>query len=168
VTTQGLEIDFSAHLAAALGDIGKAMRKEQDFRLRQMQAIRQVPFSGGITIGAVTAGVGVYDQPDQLQAKTGYIWDIRRLTIQGFSAGVVTAYRNGNLVVNAGTNPGEPVCPYPAPAVNTFSKASQLLMPGDRLNFGAVGVTLASGYGQVLFWGVASCFEEWYLPYYLG
>ena len=74
----------------------------------------------------------------------------------------------GFATVIAGLNPGEPVLPYPVPAVNTLGKGQLLLMPGDRLNFGAVGVTLSAGFGQVMIWGVADCLEEWYLPYYLG
>jgi hypothetical protein len=165
MTTPGLEINFSAQLTAALNGVTTALDREARARQRKMETIRQVPFAGGITIAG---GIGTYDQPDQLQAKTGYIWDIRRLTIQGFSAGTVTAYRNGLMNQATGLNPGEPICPYSAPAVNTFTKASQLLMPGDRVMFGATGITLASGYNQVQFWGVASCFEAWYLPYYLG
>ena len=163
MTTPGLEINFSAQLSASLDGLAAAVDRDREFKRRQMEAIRQVPFSGAITI---TGGVGTYDQPDALQAKTGYVWGIRRLTVQGFSAGTVTAYRNGYLNPVTGLNPGEPICPYPVPAVNTFGRGEQLLMPSDRVCFGATGVTAASG--QVSFWGVADCFESWYLPYYLG
>jgi hypothetical protein len=165
--TPGLNLDatIALQLCASLDGLTAEMRRDREARQRQMEVIRQVPFAGAI---AISGGIGVYDQPDQLQAKTGYIWDIRRLTVQGFSAGTVTAYRNGAMNPVTGLNPGEPTCPYPAPAVNTFTKASQLLMPGDRLCFGATGITLAAGYGQVQFWGVASCFQSWYMPYYLG
>jgi peptidoglycan hydrolase-like protein with peptidoglycan-binding domain len=38
-----------------------------------------------------------------MQAKAGFVWGVRRLTVQGFSAGTVTAYRNGrNGLANNG------------------------------------------------------------------
>ena len=165
MTTPGLEINFSAQLSASLDGLTAALNRERDWRRRQMEVIRQVPFTGSI---AIAGGVGVLDQPDMFQAKTGYVWDVRRLTIQGFSAGTVTAYRNGAMNPATGLNPGEPVLPYSVPAVNTNGKCELLLMPGDRLCFGAVGITLASGYNQVQVWGVATCLESWYLPFYMG
>jgi hypothetical protein len=159
----GLSLDLTAQLAVSLDNLAGAIDRDMRARQRQMEVIRQIPFAGAI---GIAGGVGVYDQPDALQAKTGYIWDIRRLTVNGFSAGTVTAYRNGAMNPATGLNPGEVLVPYPAAAVNTFAKASMLLMPGDRVCFGATGITAATS--QVQFWGVASCFQEWYLPYYLG
>jgi hypothetical protein len=148
----GLEIDFSAQIAASLDGIAAALTREQQWRQRQMQVIRQIPFAGAITLAG---GAGTDDQPDKLQAKTGYIWGIRRLTANGFTAGTVTAYRNSSV--------GEPIMPFPVPAVNTIGRGELLLMPGDRIVWGATGIT-----GTVSYWGVADCFESWYLPYYLG
>jgi len=150
-------------MTSALDRNNAALERERLWREKQATVIRQVPFAGGIPIAA---GVGFYDQPDSLQAKTGYIWDIRRMTITGFSAGQVIAYRNGVMNPQTGLNPGEQLVPYSAPATNTFSKGSMLLMPGDRVCFGATGITAATA--TVSVYGVASCFESWYLPYYLG
>ena len=161
----GLTADIAVSLQASIDGLTAAVERDRREKQQRAGAVRQVPFAGAINI---TAGVGAYDQPDALTAKRGFYWDIRRLTIQGFSAGTVTAYRNGLVNPVTGVNPGEPLCPYPAAAVNTFTKASMLLMPGDRVCFGATGITLLAPYTQVQFWGVASCFEEWYLPYYLG
>jgi hypothetical protein len=166
MTTPGLEIDFTAKLAASIQTLAEGLQRDREFKRRQLQAVRQIPFATSIAIGGGTNGA--VDQPDQMQAKTGFIWGVRRLAVQGFSAGTVTAYRNGVVSAVTGLNPGEPVLPYPVPAVNTLGKGQLLLMPGDRLNFGAVGVTLSAGFGQVQIWGVADCLEEWYLPYYLG
>lgn len=150
--TAGIELDVSAQVSASLGSIAQALRAEADHRQRMATAIRQVPFAGSVPL---TGGAGTYDAADQLQAKTGYFWSIRRLTVQGFTAGSVTAYRNSAA--------GEPVMPFPAPAVNTIGRGELLLMPGDRLVFSATGIT-----GSVTFWGVADCFESWYLPHYIG
>jgi hypothetical protein len=163
--TMDLEANLSAQLTASIMGLTAAMKREADWRARQMQVIRQVPFFGSIAIASTNGG---YDQPDALQAKTGYTWSVRRMTVQGFSAGTVTAYRNGNVNPATGLNAGEPLCPYPVPAVNTFAKGQMVLNSTDRIVWGAVGVALLSGYSAVQFWGVADCMEAWYLPYYLG
>lgn len=150
--TPGLEIDFSAQIAASLDGLTAALTREASWRQRQMTVIRQIPFAGSITL---SGGAGTDDQPDKLQAKTGYIWSVRRITSTGFTAGTVTAYRNSAA--------GEPVMPFPVPAVNTIGRGELLLMPGDRLVWGATGIS-----GTVSYWGVADCFESWYLPYYIG
>ena len=148
----GIEVEASARLCASLDGVTAAVDRESSWRQRVARAMTQVPFAGSVTL---SAGAGSYDQPDQLQAKTGYIWGIRRITCQGFSAGSVTAYRNSAS--------GEPVMPFPTPAVNTIGRGEILLMPGDRLVWSATGIT-----GTVTFWGVADCFESWYLPFYLS
>jgi len=129
-----------------------AMDREARWRQKCAQAVTQVPFAGSVPL---SAGAGTDDQPDKLQAKTGYIWSVRRITCNGFTAGAVTAYRNSAL--------GEPLMPFPIPAVNTIGRGELLLMPGDRLVWSAAGIT-----GTASYWGVADCFESWYLPFYIG
>lgn len=148
----GIDLDVSARICVSLDGLAARMDREHDWRQRQAQVIRQIPFAGSVTL---SGGAGTDDQPDKLTAKTGYIWGIRRITAQGFTAGTVTAYRNSTV--------GEPVLPFTAAAVNTLGKGQLLLMPGDRLVWGATGIT-----GTVTYWGAADCFESWYLPYYLG
>jgi hypothetical protein len=152
MTAPSLELDFSARVCASLDGMAAALDRESAWRRKVAGAIWQVPFAGSITL---SGGAGSYDQPDQLQAKTGYMWSIRRLTVQGFTAGSVTAYYNSTS--------GEPLCPYPVPAVNTFGRGEELLNPGERIVWSATGIT-----GTVSFWGRADCFESWYLPFYIG
>jgi hypothetical protein len=152
MTTPNLEIDFSARLCASLDGLAQRMDREDAWRQRIARAVTQVPFAGTVTL---SGGNGTDDQPDKLQAKTGYIWGIRRITTQGFTAGTVTVYRNSAS--------GEPIMPFPVPAVNTIGRGEELLMPGDRMVWSASGIS-----GTVSYWGVADCFESWYLPYYLS
>jgi hypothetical protein len=156
VTSPGLELDLQVRLAASIDGHTAALNREAQWRERVARAITQVPFAGSIDI---SGGAGSSTRGrDKLQAKTGYIWSVRRLTAYGWSAGTVTAYRND---IN-----GEPVMPFPVPAVNLIGRGEELLMPGDALVWGAAGITLT---GTILqYWGVADCFESWYLPYYLS
>lgn len=149
-TEAGAGIDLQVSLVAAIGGLTQALKQEAHWRRRQMEVIRQVP----IVTGQLTSGIA-YDQPDQLQAKTGFMWSVRRLTCQGFTAGTVTTYRNSTA--------GEVIAPFPNAASFTYGRGEILLNPGDKMIFLAAGLT---GTAQV--YGSADCFEEWYLPFYLG
>ena len=148
----GIDVEASLRLCASLDGMAARMDRDQAWRDRIGRALTRVYFAGSITL---SGGAGTDDQPDKLQAKTGYIWSVRRLTAQGFTAGTVTAYRNSSV--------GEPLLPFPAAAVNTLGKGQILLMPNDRIVWGATSIT-----GTVSYYGEADCIEQWYLPYYLG
>ena len=146
------DFEVQASLSAAIGGLSGAISREERWRQRIAGAISQVPFAGSISLAG---GAGTYDAADQLQAKAGYCWSIRRITAQGFSAGTVTVYRNSTA--------GEPIMPFPVAAVNTIGRGELMLMPTDRMIWQATGIT-----GIVNFWGVADCFESWFLPYYIS
>lgn len=152
MTNPGIDLEISARLCASLDGVAAAMDRQDAWRRKIAQAVTRVYFAGSITL---SGGAGTDDQPDKLQAKTGYIWGIRRLTAQGYTVGTVTAYRNSTV--------GEPLIPFPAAAVNTFGKGQILLLPNDRIVWGATTIT-----GTVSYYGEADCIEQWYLPYYLG
>lgn len=152
MASPGIDVEVTARLCASLDGYTAALNRDWAFRQRAATALTQVPFAGSITL---SGGAGTDDQPDKLTAKTGYVWAVRRITANGWTAGSVTAYRNSSL--------GEPVMPFPTPAVNTIGRSELLLMPGDRLVWGATGIT-----GTVSYWGTADCMESWLLPFYLG
>jgi hypothetical protein len=72
-----------------------------------------------------------------------------------FTAGSVNTYVDNTA--------GEPICPFPAAAVNTFGKGEQLMNPMSRIAVVATGIT-----GTVQIWGAADQFETWLLPWYMG
>lgn len=156
----GFDLQADAGISLQLGRIADRLDRESRWRERIAQAVTQLDFAIGDSI-PLTAGAGTLDLADKFAAKTGYMWSVRRLTARGWIAGTATAYRNS-------TN-GEPVAPWPDPggsaggAVFTFGRGELLLKPGDRLIFSATGIT-----GSVNVWGVADCFESWYLPFYIG
>ena len=152
MASPGIDVEVTARLCASLDGIAQRLDRAQAFRQRCAAALTSVPFVGTVTL---SSGAGTDDQPDKLTAKTGFIWSVRRITANGWTAGSVTAYRNSSI--------GEPVMPFPTPAVNTIGRGELLLMPGDRIVWGATTIT-----GTVSYSGVADCFESWLLPFYLG
>jgi hypothetical protein len=144
------DLEITAQLVASIDSLTAQMQRQEDQRQRQSQVIRQVP----ITAPQANAA-GLIDSPDLLAVKTGYYWSIRRLTLSGFTAGTCVVYRSSPF--------GEPLVPVQAAGVFTFGRGEMLLNPGDRLVVQATGIT---GYVQLN--GAADCFEQWYLPHYIG
>lgn len=144
------DLGFAADIAVQLGRVADGLQAAERYRVRCMGALQRVP-----VVSTVVEGSGTIDQPDALGAKTGYYWSIRRLTCYGFSAGLVTVYRN-----IAG---GEPLVPYPQTGVATFGRGEMMLAPGERMIAVGTGIT-----GSFQLVGEADCFESWYLPEYVG
>lgn len=147
-----IELDIGAQLIASLETLSAAMARQERDRQRMAQAIRQVPLTAPQM--TLSAGAGTIDSPDTLKAKTGYYWSVRRLTLQGWTAGTVNVRRNDPN--------GEVLVPFPVPAANTFGRGEILLNPDDRLVVTATGIT-----GLVQLNGAADAFEMWLLPDYL-
>lgn len=103
-------------------------------------------------VGALGAN-GTLDQPDMYGPKEGYWWDLRRLTVSGFTAGTVDVYRN---TVN-----GVVLYSFSAAGEKTWSK-QQFLGPRDRLIFVVSGLT-----GSVQIDGQAMEVSAQYMPVYL-
>lgn len=146
-----LEVSLTAELVAALNRNADELQQQREQRWRNRGALQRIFMASRQSVNAND----VIDQPDALMAKTGYWWDIRRLTITGFTAGTITVYRNANG--------GEPVAPFAQAGMFTFGKGEVLLHPGDRLV--AVGVSTT---GTWQMWGEATSVEAWYLPEYLS
>lgn len=114
------------------------------------RACHPVPIVGTIPL---SAGAGTLYQADMYGPKDPYWWDLRDLSVWGFTAGTVTLYLNS---VN-----GPILAQASAPGDFTWS-AQKILAPRDVLVFGASGVT-----GSVVFAGQAIEIEALWLPEYL-
>lgn len=147
------ELEMSAQLCASIDGLTAQLQREEQRRQQMCQAVRQVPLATGQML--LSGGAGTIDDPAQLRPGTGYYWGVRRLTLSGFTAGTAIVYKNSTA--------GEPVAPYAQAGTFTFGRGELLLSPGDRLVVTAAGIT---GYVQLN--GAADCFEQWYLPYYIG
>jgi hypothetical protein len=120
---------------------------------RRQAAIQTVPiYAPGMTL---SGGAGTLDVPDMLGPHDGYYWDLRTLSIQGFSAGTVSVYVNGVALQNFRPE-------FSSAGVYTFGKGQFILTPRDRLIFAAAGIT-----GTVIVNGVAVQVEDWLWSEYL-
>lgn len=113
-------------------------------------ACHPVPIMGAIVL---TAGAGTLDAADQYAPKDPYWWDLRDLSIWGFTAGTVTVFKNSTS--------GTQLAVTSVPGDFTWS-AQKILGPRDRLIFVATGIT-----GSVQFEGQAIEIETSWLPEYL-
>jgi hypothetical protein len=147
------DLELTAQLAASLETMNAAMARQEETRRRALMAVRQVPIAANQM--TLSGGAGTIDQPDSLMCRSGFYWSVRRLTLSGFTAGTGVVYLDG-----AG---GEPLVPFSQAATFTFGRGELLVHPGSRLVVTATGIT---GYVQLN--GAADCFEQWYLPHYIG
>jgi hypothetical protein len=154
----GLDMEGGVSFAAALGGLTAAvngmcarMDQETQLRTRAAAAFRQAPFV--ISVPLVSGAASVNASP--IGPPVGSYWSIRRMSAVGFTVGTVSTYVDN---VN-----GEPLCPFPVAAINTYGKGEMLLHPNSRIAYTATGIT-----GTVQIWGEADQFESWLLPWYMG
>lgn len=145
-----VELDLSLQLIASIEGLTEEMRKQHQREQRKAQAIRVIPLAPP----QATAAPFTIDTPDLLMAKTGYYWDVRRLSLSGWSAGSVTVYRNASG--------GEPVALFATPGILVYGKAHLVLHPGEKLVAVGTGIT-----GFVQLNGDVVAIESWLFPSYL-
>jgi hypothetical protein len=124
----GAQAAVSGTLEVVLGRVAKALDRQAQRDMRLSQLVNVVPIMGALP------GNGTLDYPDRYGPTDGFLWDVRRITVSGFSAGTVTLFKNDvnstQLYQWATTTPTE----------KTWS--SQLwLRARDRLIFVAAGIT---------------------------
>ena len=156
----GADLGVFASIGASLGRVASMMEDRERRRHKLFEQLHQVPI--GPQQITLTAGAGNLQLLEMFGPKAGYMWSVRRLTAQGYTAGAVTAWKNG-AVVGATFAGGEPVAPFAAAGVLTFGRGELLLDQNDQLIFTATGIT-----GSVTIYGAADNFERWLLPDYLG
>lgn len=85
---------------------------------------------------ALTTGAGTYDSQAKASPVRGQVWDVRRLSAWGFTAGTVVAMVNALEPIAAWTGSAT-LTTLPA----TFGKGEVILQSGDRITFTATGIT---------------------------
>lgn len=149
-----IELDLGAQIIASFETLAAKLDRQERREQRLAQAVRQVP----LTANSFTAGgTGIIDSSETLRVHDGYYWSVRRLTLSGFTAGTVTAYRNSAI-----PGVGEPLVPATVAATLTFGRGEMLLSPGDRIVLQCTGIT-----GTVQVNGAADMFEMAFLASYI-
>jgi hypothetical protein len=118
---------------------GLAIQPGTGDRTRPPDKLRQpvIPWEACHPVGPqfainLTAGAGIFFQPDLLGPSTGYWWDVRKFSAWGFTAGTVTVFKN--------VNGGEQVAQQSTAGMTQWS-GSELLAPDDALIVVAAGIT---------------------------
>jgi len=117
-------------LAATLGSVKQALDGDRARKPKiPWEACHPVSPQGAVVL---TAGAGTFLQPDLMGPTTMYWWDLREITVWGFTAGSVTVFKNSTL--------GEQVAVFNTPGNFTWS-GQKFLRPDDDLKVSATGIT---------------------------
>ena len=122
-----------ADLQLTLGGIQTELRKQSDERRALNQAIRYIP---QITIPQITTTNGEADYPDMLGPRTGQAWEVRRITVNTFSAGTVGVYLGQHAGGDANL-----ILTFPVLGTYLLGGGQLILQPNDRLVFRANSIT---------------------------
>lgn len=139
-----------AEIGAVVGNIHRAVTGPAMPRV-PWEACHPVPITGQV---AIVSSAGSLQAKDLYGPKTAYWWDLRRLSVYGFTAGTVTVYKNSTS--------SNPVHTFAAAGVQLWS-AAVLMAPEDQLIFVAAGITG----GPITIEGQAIEVESAWLPVYL-
>jgi hypothetical protein len=152
----GAEIDLG-FVSAQVGMLGNKVDRLETWWEHHSDIVYQTPLVAQITgtSGGLNPNDGASSGNSNLQPDLGTCWSVRRLTLIGYTAGVVTAYINAIEPVAIWTFGTSAPFTY-------YTKGALLLQPGDRLTLGAAGVT-----GTAQLFGVSDTFPYWYLRRYL-
>lgn len=152
-------------IAARIGAARDAIAADPNGRKALLaQSLFQVPLTA---IVPITAGAGAVQLPDTMGPGAGFYWNLRRFTVQGFSAGTVLIYKNAPVVGGVVIGTPEVIVPVPQAGTQTLGRGEGLLNPTDAITIACSGITVAAGYAGVQLNGVADCFPAWLLPDYL-
>src|SRR5215469_11992111 len=106
--TTGTEPSVGGFDLAGILAIGQTYRQrhEDNAGKKLYESMHQVPISAPQI--PITAGAGTLQIYDGLGPTTGFVWSVRMLNAQGFSAGTINVYRN--------ISGGELLFTFPRPA----------------------------------------------------
>lgn len=153
---RSLRAEAQAGLELTLGKLAAAVDKlsQQEERYVQWwQDLHPAPILTAALTGNPAAGASI-DQPDRLQPKDTYWWDVRRLSCWGFTAGSVNVFLNDPN--------GEQIASFPQ--AGQWSWGGQLMLsPRDRL----IAVVATNVTGSVFLAGQVIEVAGTILPQYL-
>jgi hypothetical protein len=151
--TGGLDLQIAASLQASLDSIDERLRVQNARQNALAQAIRVISH---IPIGQISSTNGTLNQPELAGPKSGWAWEVRRVTVNTFTAGTVQCYIQGNAPQNL-------VLPFAQSGVNYPGSGNLILQNGDWLVFAATTIT---GNADISL-GVIEIDQRWLAAYLL-
>lgn len=151
----GLHVELLARIATAVEHANDIAAQAAGRAQRRIESVHQVPITGPL---AIVGGAGTWRDSNTLGPKTGWCWGLRRITVQGFTAGNIALYRNDPN--------GEQLYYQSGPGSATFGRGEILLQPQDTLIWVASAISGNTG-ATLMIYGAADEFEQRYLPEYL-
>ena len=129
----GLTVEASVALAASLDGLSAEMRRRRDYARELLQNIQYI---GLIPWGQITTSgsSGALNQPTVMGPRTGWAWDVHRITAAGHTGGTVSVY------IDAVAD-GNQVAVFSAAGVLTFGKGQILVESGHWLIAQAASLT---------------------------
>src|SRR5215469_1282399 len=117
--TTGTEPSVGGFDLAGILAIGQTYRQrhEDNAGKKLYESMHQVPISAPQI--PITAGAGTLQIYDGLGPTTGFVWSVRMLNAQGFSAGTINVYRN--------ISGGELLFTFPQAGTFTFGRGEMML-----------------------------------------
>jgi hypothetical protein len=88
----GLVLQLGAEINAQVGRVAAMLERQAQRQLDLQQAIQHID---QIPVPQITSTNGSADYPELLGPRTGFAWDVRRLTVATFTAGSVNVYVDG-------------------------------------------------------------------------
>jgi hypothetical protein len=148
-----IDADLIASLNVGMGNLCQRLDRQWQERaqmgetLRSASFIVSVPLTGGATSGTY------FSQSPNLGPAAGFVWSVRALVAQGYTAGTVTVWQD---------NPGGATfAGFPQAGLYTFGRRERLLRPMSQMVIVASGIS-----GTLQICGDADVMPAWYLPYY--
>jgi hypothetical protein len=142
-----------AELAVRLDTISERLRIQNERQNQLAQAIRVISH---IPVGQITTTNGSLNQPELSGPRRGYAWEVRRVTVNTFTAGTVQCYVDANAPQNL-------VLPFASSGVNYPGSSNIVLENGHWLVFGATTIT---GNADISL-GVIEIEQRWLAAYLL-
>jgi len=157
----GAGVEANVSLEVGLGRLVRHLDAEHARRRRLRACLTPIPLAAPGLIGLAAAN-GTINYPEGLSPHDGYVWDVRRITATGWTAGTVTASIGPQATSSAAPNTQNDLVTWAAPGTYFSPSGAVILQAHDRLEFTAATVT-----GNVLISGLVIQMEADLLADYL-
>lgn len=128
----GLQLGALLQIQASLETASERLRVQNERYNALAQAIRVIPH---IPVGQITSTNGSLNQPELTGPRSGFAWEVRRVTVSTFTAGSVQTF------IDSKDGPQNAVLPFAQAGVNYPGSGNLILENGHWLVFAATTIT---------------------------